>query len=459
MADRKSRLFTLDKMEIAIPSGDPPTYDIRDLVIDFNYTESIDSPFIRCDFTMIDAIDFNKLLIGGEIITVKLTTESSTLDGDKKSLEFKVRVFKIGSTIKSERGQLYILHCTSPEAYPNEMNKVFKPFGPAGKDVDHIPKHICKEYLSAPKEKTKDVNFEPHSKISFISTNWRPVEAISYMSDKVTRIEGSGSGKTSRKQSGFLFYENRYGFNFKSLDALCLGSGVPEGTEIFEYTYIQQGNDPPNNGYHTIEKISYPDRANHLRNMRMGTFKTAAISISMPRPTNSNATDTGSTEDTAPAGTIHSPKVLSYAQVFTKADTIHKRKPYDLPSDLEEFDGATRIKYRALPGLKNQANLDDPENGTNPDDDTMAVAEYAASRYNLLQAIQLSIVVPGNSALTAGMLIKVRIPASQEKQRSLKEDLRYSGKYLISAVTHTFTKEGLTSKLVLTRDSVMKDIY
>ena len=89
----------------------------------------------------------------------------------------------------------------------------------------------------------------------------------------------------------------------------------------------------------------------------------------------------------------------------------------------------------------------------------MAVAEYAASRYNLLQAIQLSIVVPGNSALTAGMLIKVRIPASQEKQRSLKEDLRYSGKYLISAVTHTFTKEGLTSKLVLTRDSVMKDIY
>ena len=144
MANRKSRLFTLDKMEIAIPNGNPPTYDIRDLVIDFTYTESIDSPFLRVDFSMVDAIDFNKLLIGGEIITVKLTTESSTLKGNKQSLEFKVRVFKIGSTLKSERGQLYILHCTSPEAYTNEMNKVFKPFGPAGKDVDNIPKHICK---------------------------------------------------------------------------------------------------------------------------------------------------------------------------------------------------------------------------------------------------------------------------------------------------------------------------
>ena len=79
MADRKSRLFTLDKMEIAIPNGNPPTYDIRDLVIDFTYTESIDSPFLRVDFSMVDAIDFNKLLIGGEIITVKLTTESGTL--------------------------------------------------------------------------------------------------------------------------------------------------------------------------------------------------------------------------------------------------------------------------------------------------------------------------------------------------------------------------------------------
>ena len=459
MANRKSRLFTLDKMEIAIPNGNPPTYDIRDLVIDFTYTESIDSPFLRVDFSMVDAIDFNKLLIGGEIITVKLTTESSTLKGNKQSLEFKVRVFKIGSTLKSERGQLYILHCTSPEAYTNEMNKVFKPFGPAGKDVDNIPKHICKEYLSSPKEKTKDVNFETHSKISFVSTNWRPVEAIAYMSDKVTRVEGSGGGKASEKQSGFLFFENRYGVNFKSLDALCLGDGIPKEAEIFEYTYIQQGSDPPNNGYHTIESISYPDRANHLRNMRMGTFKTVGISISMPRPTNSNATDSGSTEETAPAGTIHSPRELSYNQVFSKADTIHKRKPYDLPSDLEEFDGATRIKYRALPGLKNQVNKDDPENGTSSDTDTMAVAEYAAARYNLLQAIQLSIVVPGNSALTAGMLIKVRIPASQEKQRSVKEDLRYSGMYLISAVTHTFTKEGLTSQLVLTRDSVMKETY
>jgi hypothetical protein len=89
----------------------------------------------------------------------------------------------------------------------------------------------------------------------------------------------------------------------------------------------------------------------------------------------------------------------------------------------------------------------------------MAVAEYAAARYNLLQAVQLTITVPGNSALTAGSLIKIRIPASSEKNRAVKEDLRYSGKYLISGLTHTLKTEGVTTKLTLTRDSVMKDTY
>ena len=453
MADRKSRLYQLNKMELVTIEGDK--YDIRDIVIDFVYTESIDSPFIRCDFTILDAIDFNKLLIGGEMINIDLVTNSS----GTKHLKTALRIFKIGSLIKQERGQMYILHCTTPESYPNEMNKVFKPFGPAGKDVDNIPKHICKEYLKASNDKTKDRNFETHSKISFISTNWRPIEAISYMSDKVTRVDGKGSGKASKKQSGFLFWENRYGFNFKSLDALCKGEGIPKEEDIFEYTYQQQGADPPANGAYIIESISYPDRANHLRNMRMGTFKTTGLSISMPRPTNSNATDSGGSDKTSPAGTIHSPKEITFNQVFGKADTIHKRKPFDLPPDLASFKGATRIKYRALPGMKNQATKDDPDNGTDSDTDTMAVAEYAAARYNLLQAIQLTIVVPGNSALTAGSLIKVRIPASQEKNRSVKEDLRYSGKYLISGVEHVFKAEGLTTKLVLTRDSVMKETY
>ena len=136
MADRKSRLFQIKKMEIETSTGDK--YDFRDIMTEMYYYESIDSPFLRCDFTILDSIDFNKLLIGGEKVSVNVVTNSS----GEKPINLKLRVFKIGSLVKQERGQMYILHCVSPEAYTNEMNKVFKPFGPIGKNVENIPKHI-----------------------------------------------------------------------------------------------------------------------------------------------------------------------------------------------------------------------------------------------------------------------------------------------------------------------------
>ena len=127
MANRRSRQHELKKIEIELIGGEK--YDIRDIVIDFVYYESIESPFIRCDFTIADSVDFNKTLMGGEMIHVKLECNSSKGD----DMDIKFRVYKIGSIIKSERGQMYILHTATPEIYSNEMKKVFKSFGPMDK--------------------------------------------------------------------------------------------------------------------------------------------------------------------------------------------------------------------------------------------------------------------------------------------------------------------------------------
>ena len=271
MANRRSRLHELKKIEIELVGGE--TYDIREIVVDFTYYESIESPFIRCDFTIADAVDFNKLLMGGEIIHVKLECESSKGD----DMDMKFRVYKIGSIIKSERGQLYILHTATPEIYSNEMKKVFKSFGPmdGAKNPDHIPKHLLKEYWETDKMKSKYM--EPHSTINFISPNWKVTDAISHICDKVVRKKGS---KASMKQSGFLFFENKKGFCFQSIDGLC--EGQIDGAEKFVYTLVQQGSDPEDDGMYAIESVNYPDKADHLRNMRLGTYKALSLGISLP---------------------------------------------------------------------------------------------------------------------------------------------------------------------------------
>ena len=514
---KQSRDYTLNKLSIMLRNE--KKYDITDMVIDFEYHESIESPFLRCDFTIIDAVDFNLDLLGGEEILIDLVTHNAK----EESLKVIMQVYKIGSISKLERQQMYILHTVSPEMYWNEINKVFTAFGPeSSKDVSNIPYSIVDKYLQPHKTKLTRSNFEDHSKITFISPSWRPTDTIAYLSDKVTRTTAS---KGSQKQSGFLFFETSKGFHFKSIDKLAEQEALD-----FPYRYTQGGVDPDNKdgqGY-LIESVQYPDRANHLKNLRMGTYKTVTIGVSFPMPTDShvqqptgssgnlvvedaNKSDTDTKADTsakgkadpsasstAPSGTIQPPLTTTYGKTFSKASTLENEMPFALPTMLPKdvlekpSTPATRFKMKALPGMKNiqganAAEVKQDQNITRTDNVTttttttqrtytaldnlngnkpkgasgmkeqsqnsIMVATYAASRYNLMKAIQLNLVVPGNTALHAGDVIKIVIPSSQEEGKNVVEDYKYSGKYLIAGLTHIWKSEGVTTRLSLVRDS------
>ena len=221
-----------------------------------------------------------------------------------------------------------------------------------------------------------------------------------------------------------------------------------------------------------IETITYPDKANHLTNMRMGTYKTAAIGVQISAAADSYAPDSGNKDEnvdevtseggvvsgtglsSTPGGVIQPPRILTFNDVFGKADTIEKARPYEIPEffDLDKAQ-PTRMKIRPLPALKNQTSTANTNNGTNPNIDTMAVAQYASARYNLFKSIKLDITVPGNTSLTAGGLIKIIIPASRNEGETVMTDTRFSGMYCIAGLTHSYRKSGFTTKLYLVRDS------
>jgi hypothetical protein len=457
MANQQSRQFKLKKIEVTSMGEEEKTFDIRDVVLDFSYKESIEAAFTSIEFTIADSVDFNLQLTGGETVKIDLETNSSK-DG---ALKMKFRIYKIGKIIKSERGQIYILYCCSPEMYNNEINKVFKAFGAisegSSKDVENIPKYICKKYLKAKGTRLKEENFENHSRITFVSPNWRPADAIAYVSDKVTRLSSS---KGSNKQSGFLFYENRRGFQFRSIDGLC-----EQGFDI-TFTYRQQGQlDEDDDGYYIIESIQYPDKANHLRHMRMGTYKTVTTGISLAVPTDNNITESGggNNKKKSPSGTIYPARETGFDVIFSRATPLEKNPPFNMPEEVKgEGAPPTRQKMRVLHTLKNEQKAaggtnatGNPNNGTDPFDN-LAVAEYAAARYNLMKAIQLQIIVPGNTGICAGDIVNLIIPASQEKGKNVQKDKKFSGKYIIAAHTFVYSKNGCNSELLLIRDSLPK---
>ncbi|UNH61182.1 hypothetical protein SSZBM1_65 [Synechococcus phage S-SZBM1] len=511
-------------------------YDIRNLVAEFSWYESIDSAFIRCDISLLDSIQFDDELRGDEYISISFETfasikpKSSSGRGQKTPITYMLQLYKIGNVIKRERAKIYTLHCGSPELYNNEANRAFGAFGPNAKKPKIVESMIV-DYLRAPNKMKHKGAIEPYSNYNLVSPNWRPVDVIGYLSDKVVRKDGSKNraGKKTQ-QSGFLFYENRLGYNFHSMDFLC------EQDHIAEYTYSQANvndNDQSVNAFR-IETIRYPDRLNHLEKMRSGTYKTCTYGIVMnattesyvPQPaltsselfddytaagnsylppTNesrvkslgidqfSSALDQqrtssksffgpGGTESFVyepktkinnygksdrqielaekhgkTAGTVSGPIVTELLELFKIASTLEKHPPFDTEK-IKEYQEywPTRTKFKILPKYKDQS-ANAPNGGADDmPDNVLLASSYSAARYSLLNTLTLSITVPGNTALYAGCVVKVTLPESQQKGKRVPNDLLYSGRYLVKGLKHVYTKEGITTELHLTRDSVPK---
>lgn len=425
-------------------SGDN-AFDLRGLCSQFKIIQSVDSPTMRMEILIYDTADMARLLNGNEYVKLTIKTDSS---GDEE-LEIIQKVFKIGEVTKSERAQTYILYTTSPSTALNETNRVFEAFvdKPGSVSIEDIEKKYLKE--------TKHKFWEPASgNFNFISTSWRPYDAISYIQDKVV---GSVS-----KRPGYLYWQTRQGMSFATMDYLCSEKN-PSFTNPKIFTYVQANLTDDSNNAYNIETLNYPDRANHLERMRTGLYSNVVIGILLPALTeghlpSNGGTETTGEEDSSPAGSINPPVNMGAKKVFDIANTLNSGFPFFRAND-EYFseEKPTRIKLRALPGMKNAESAENPEGtSANMNFDTVLCSAYAASRWQLLNAIRLDITVPGNISLDAGDIIEVRIPLSNPEGQSerLELDPVYSGKYMILGITHTWQPAGITSRLNLSKDSI-----
>ena len=509
-----AKSYKLSKIDVLI--GDKKV-DIRELVSEFNWFESIDSSFIRCDFVILDTVQFDDNILGSEIIHI--TFESTT---EKKSrIQHTLQIYKIGSIVKQERAKQYILHCSSPEIYENEANRAFGQFGPVSGKTD-IVKRMVKDHLNS----SKKTHIEAHTNVNVLSPNWRPVDLISYMSDKVSRTKaGSRQSGKGKKQSGFLFWENRDGWNFKSMDLLC------EQDSIAKYTYAQAnvGQYNPGTNFYQIEQVIYPERANQLDKLRQGAYKQCTYGIVMAQLTDSYMPNAGASSSTSfdeyiklnkpytandgsagslsneqlrelydssgdstfnnagndtsftwkpkssgskdnltekqlankdktgkPSGTISGPMVSNLKQTFAKASKLHDGLPYR-EEHLDFYTGLypTRTKFKILPGFNNQT-ANAPKGGADDADESiLTAATYSAARWALLNTHTLTIRVPGNTKLKAGCVVTVNLPSSkQESKKNVARDQTYSGKYLVKGLRHTYKKQGITTELYLCRGSL-----
>ena len=418
--------------------------DISAGVIAFTYFENIFSPTltaraivvntgntVRGDDGVMQTV-YNGLPIrGGERVLIKIAGNSNTNEG----LDFSdtpSRYFHVGSVTNvliDEGTETFTLNLISRETITNETVRVGKKFPTSQKISDSVT-NILKNYVKTEKEIIVDPTQNPYG---FIGNMKKPFTLITWLASK--SVPGKGSSKDS--SAGFLFYETKDGFNFRSIDNLI-------DEKPFKKKYI-----------FTPGVINTEDANRDFKILRYGINRNQDLIAKLERGAFSSQRYYVNPVSFKPSISVFK------ASDYLKESGMSKlgSKPIDLPriddkSDKTLGDLPTRIFVGMLDvGTVEEDASDEGWNAPSKlNADPAKIHAQSMMRYNQLFTQVLEITIPLNSSLTAGNLINCEFPQTSQSKRK-EPDPETSGLYMIKELAHYFDGKGSYSKLKLVRDS------
>lgn len=381
--------------------------------------EDIFSPFITGVLVLKESFDLQNLLplIGEEYI--KLDIETPTIKNSKFSGLFYV--YKMGDKVNMGNAAVaYELCFISSEAVVDMNKKISKVY--AGKISDIVPPFVY-DQIDGLESSKKFLIEKTRNTIKYVSPYWSPVKNLSFLAEN----------SISETQSpSFLFFENRDGFNFRSLEKLY--------TSDVKQTFIQD----------KYTRDSFPKGGNILNIL----------------------------EDYKRIGTI---------EYTTSYDSIDRTRSGMLSSKLISYDSTKKSytvkNYSAKTRFKTQLHLNENplfsdkavarsnslhivfprafETFTSFGDTTNArILQERISFMKMAEAHKITITVPGRMDYTVGQVVNVILYKKQPvKQKDSSRDLIdevNSGRYIMSAISHNIKPAGHDCTIELIKDSMRK---
>jgi hypothetical protein len=408
---------SLDKVRIITPTGF--YQDIAAQVINVQLYEDIFSPFITGSLIVKESLDLVNLFpfIGEEYLELEINTP--TLEANNIKNTFYIYKMTDRELI-GDRGVVYQLHFISIEAIADLNKKISKTF--TGKVSDLVQKFVTDKYDGM--ESTKAVNIEATTNATKYTSNfWSPVQNITYLVDQAIN---------SNKTPDFVFFENRDGFYFISLETLY-------SNNVFqEFTYDKYTRDDlPGGGsarnvqedYKRITSISIPTGFDYLDRIRSGMLSSKMISYDSTKKS-------------------YTSKNYSMFNRFEQQKHLNK---FPINSNKSIFRNNALILTEPK-AFANHAGFGDVTN--------TKILQERNSLMKLAEANKLEITVPGRADYTVGQ--KVAIVLNKMEQTTKKDgditDKMFSGYYIIAAINHYIDREKHECVMEVIKDSSQQDM-
>ena len=436
---------------INIESDQGVTIDLRLGVVSFQYFEDLFSPTVTAKMVVISTSGvvsddktkkieslYNGLPIrGGERVAIKIKGNTKINKGLRfDTPETYLYVSKISNVIRDGQKEIFVLHLVSREAITNEITHVNRKFEPYSLIDTHV-EDILKNDL-----KVKTIryagNIDPASnKYGFLGNLKSPFQLLVWLASKATPQTQSTSGFT-----GYFFYQTQSGFNFRSADSL-IKDGLDGRTArtnfkaTREYTHKQFTDYINESGDFNILSYSIQRNNDLIRKLIIGQYSNFTASFN---PLNGRFSK-------VEEGSFNLKEILNQPKgkkISTLGDVP------EVPTLLSDDGvGLGELPSRIMSVVKDVGTLS-KEASKSDSPGVSQTQKEALVRYNLLFQQVVKIIIPLNTNLQAGEVVKLNFLGAPEGSTY---DRKQSGYYLIKELCHAFDTEQSVTSMTVIRDT------
>ena len=420
--------------EIRLFSSSGNIIPLNGLMMSLSLFENIFSPTMSGQITLLDtnSIVLNLPIIGQEYLSFKIKTASLGNEGTDiiDYTENVFSIYKIDTRLMGDGAEAIVLHFASPEMMRNNRTRVSKSYT---NSLDKIVTDVLQNerYLNS----KKDLFIEETVGVrKLVAPNSLPFTFIQKLSSEaISQEHGSPY---------FLFYENKDGIHFRSLDSLYnqpitatyntgkfshqKGSGTVVKDVLEEYSrpinhQIVQANDMLSNvrgGLLGSQLITYDI---YKKNYNIKSFKYFE-----------NFKDHSRIGDNPIYNTNVIDEFGNMVDNFTNAN-IHLH-----PTSKVEENDAQHYTRRAVRFKGEETNITTAPYSPNRIENSLLHRQ--AKFLELRKGLSLVVEVHGMTNMAIGQTINFEMLVVGETHGKSKADPYYSGKYLIAQLRHDFNE-------------------
>lgn len=404
--------------ELQIVSLNGQSANILSQVMAIEVYEDLFSSFTTLNVTLRESVDYINLFpfVGEEYLDIDIDTP--TMNSPIKGRFYIYKITDRQHT--SDREVVYCIMCVSIEFLNDANIKISKAIG--GNIAESAAMLLGKDGLNTKKK----INIEKTSNTTkFVSNFWSPVKCLNYLTTMAI---------SSMDSPSYLFYENRDGFNFRSINDLLQLSSKHTFVKDNYVRTMQNSNTnssimDPTEDYKRVLDIRIPVLTDYMSNIQSGQIKSRMITHDILTK-KYTLKDYSLKKDGKPHNLLNQNPGYSKYSISNAASTM-----VVVPKYYNSFTNYT-------------------------DTSTAKTTQKRMSFFENLQKFKLSIDVIGRTDYTVGQVVQLTVPRVTQitKTDTDTNDPILSGRYLISAICHTINRETHSCTIELIKNSSLTNL-